>query len=83
MKTPYEGEPVPDGEYHLGQLSKSGYGRVVKNINDPDYDLYEAMPVDMDDDTFAKLFSYVGNRGDESIHRFIAIVKNNVIIHVY
>jgi hypothetical protein len=82
MKTPYEGQPLQDGNYQLGQLSKSGYGRVVKIKNDPDYDCYEDMPVDMPEQTFSGLYNYVKTR-DGSIHDFTAQVKNNVIIHVF
>lgn len=82
MKTPYEGEPVIDGKYQLGQLSQPGYGRVVIPGNNPDYLLYNDMPVTMPDQTFQELFNYVKGRGS-SIHGFTAVVKKHEIIHVY
>lgn len=82
MKTPYEGTPVRDGTYTLGQLSKSGYGRVVIPGTEPDNLLYEDMPVAMNEVTFDQLFNYVKTRGG-SIHQFNAVVVDNEIIHVY
>lgn len=82
MKRPYEGEKVKDGEYPLGQLSKGGYGRVVRPGHNPDYLLYNEMQVLMGDATFEHLFNYVKGRG-EGIHTFTALVQNNIIIHVY
>lgn len=82
MKTPYEGEPVADGNYQLGQLSMPGYGRVVIPGKNPDKLLYNDMPVDMGDETFNALFAYVKGRG-KGIHDFTAIVKSHRIIHVY
>jgi hypothetical protein len=83
MKTPYEGEKVPDGEYQLGQLSRSGYGRVLKMRDDPDYDLYNDMPVAMTAQSYKELYeSYVGKR-EGSIRQFTAVVKNHEIIHIY
>lgn len=81
IKSKYEGEPVPDGEYTLGQLSKNGYGRVLKRTS-KDYDLYNEMPVMISRETFESLFMYVKTR-ENSINDFKAVVKNEEIIHVY
>lgn len=79
---PYEGIPVEDGTYNLGQLSKSGYGRVVIPGYETDAILYEDMPVSMPEHVFAALFEYVKGR-DCPIQNFKAVVKNHEIIHVY
>jgi len=76
--TAYEGEPIKDGNYKLGQLSMPGYGRVVKDADE----LYNDMPVIMDAETFGYLFQYVKGRSG-SITDFTAVVKNNEITHVY
>ncbi len=83
MKTPYEGTPVPDGEYALVQLSKPGYGRVSKS-REYNTDYYDDMPINMPSMTFDQLFDYVKGRGEnESIRDFTAVVKNHEIVHVY
>jgi hypothetical protein len=82
MKTPYEGEPVKDGEYRLGQLSMPGYGRVVIPGHNPDHLLYNDMPVMMEPETFKGLFDYVKSR-EHSIRDFRATVKDQTITHVY
>jgi hypothetical protein len=72
----YEGEPVPDGEYKLVQLSNGKCGRVEK---DPD-EAYNAMPVEMSDDKFKALREYVSGNWKDG---FMASVRNHRIVHVY
>lgn len=79
MKTPYEGIPIKDGVYQLGQLSISGYGRVHKPDSE---ELYEDMPVKMDSKTFTECFKFVSAR-THPISGFNANVINNEITHIY
>ncbi len=71
----YEGEKVKDGDYPLGQLSRSGLGRVKKSADE----LYNDMPVMMERKVFDSLFNYVQGHWSQG---FTATVKDHQIIHV-